>query len=101
MVQGIISAFGNLGPGLALAAIEALEVLPDWAKTGLSAIGVDVGATKESLRAAMTTNTGATNYAGGNSGTPYQITLNLQLDRKTLSTEVVDIIGGQAFQAAR
>ena len=101
MVQGIISAFGNLGPGLALAAIEALEVLPDWAKTGLSAIGVDVGATKESLRAAMTTNTGATNDAGGNSGTPYQITLNLQLDRKTLSTEVVDIIGGQAFQAAR
>lgn len=104
MVQGIVSAFGNLGPELALSAIEALDVLPDWAKSGLSAVGIDIGASKEALSAAITSNAAASSAgatSGGGQQTPYQITVNLQLDRKTLSTEVIDIVGNQAFQATR
>jgi len=113
MRQGIVNAFGNLGPELAELAINALkiarEAIPEWAKTGLQVIGIDVGATKEVLKAATTVGIEAaaapvaaapgTARAGGER--PYQITVNLQLDRKTLATEVIDIIGGEAFAAAR
>ncbi|MAH46418.1 hypothetical protein CMI37_11340 [Candidatus Pacearchaeota archaeon] len=113
MRQGIMNAFGNLGPELAELAINALKIaraaIPEWAKAGQQVVGIDVGATKEVLKAATTVGLEAATTpapaapaaAGAGGERPYQITVNLQLDRKTLATEVIDIIGGQAFTAAR
>lgn len=107
IVEGILAPFKDLGSLLIKLAQEAFNLLPDWAQTGISKLAgkasgiasqaASMGsAALDRAGAVMDAATGAAGTAGGD--TPYQVTINLELDRKVLTREVINIMGGEAKQ---
>jgi len=100
MVGGILASFTSLGPALAQMAINAIDELPEWAQGGLRATS-QMLTTGASALAGVTSARGTAGAPSPTAQKPYQLTINMQLDRRTLSSEVVDIVGGEAFLASR
>ena len=106
IVDGILAPFKDLGSLLIKLAQEAFNLLPDWAQTGISKLAgraSGIASQAASMGSAALDRAGAvvdaaTGAAPSGGDTPYQVTINLELDRKVLTREVINIMGGEAKQ---
>ena len=109
IIDGLLAPFKDLGAMLLKLAQAAFNILPDWAQSGISKLmgsasdaAGEVGSmSKAALDRVSATAGDAVDAAGsalGGNEKPYQITVNLELDRKVLTREVITIMGGEAKQ---
>ena len=108
IVDAILAPFRDLGAMLLKMAQAAFNVLPEWAQTGISNL---VGTAMSAPTQVREMGSAALDYAGSAtpwrdeedttpSGPerPYEVTINLELDRKVLAREVITIMGNETKQ---